>query len=81
MTLVIFENKPKILHTSVVHDFIAKELYQRYFLIWLFFTTNCYDEHHSKISIYRSVKVKNAMLKCYYVESIIKHFFILFSRR
>ena len=62
MTVLIFDNKPKVLQTSLVHNFISNELYEKHFLIWLSYVTDCYDEHQGRVSIYRSVKVGKANL-------------------
>ena len=54
--VLIFENKVTVVEKAQFHNVISKELYEKYFFTWLIFKINCFDEKHSLISVYCSVK-------------------------
>lgn len=63
-----------------VHNVVSSELYEKYFYAWIFFKMNCFDEKHSKIYVYCSIKevgfhVQAAALLMFLVFSVSSFFY------
>ena len=74
--VVTFDNKPKLVKAEQVINEVSNELYQKYFVAWIAYKHNCYDEALGNISVYCSIMVSKNKNKTRY-EMIIEFFFLL----